>query len=139
MAISAELSRKLYETLGDEAANAMVDWMHRVDAQRAELRELNELTTSRLDARFDQVDARFDQVDARFEQVDRRFEQVDRRFEQVDRRFERLETQLHEGLARVEIAMERTRSDVIKWAFGFWLGSLVTVVGALVALARLLP
>jgi hypothetical protein len=30
MPITAKLSRKLYETFGDEAAADMVDWMHRV-------------------------------------------------------------------------------------------------------------
>lgn len=51
MPITAKLSRKLYETFGDEAAGEMIDWMQGVDAQRAELRELNELMLSRFEAR----------------------------------------------------------------------------------------
>ncbi|MBI4420400.1 MAG: hypothetical protein HY560_06205 [Gemmatimonadetes bacterium] len=50
MPVSARLSRKLYETFGDEAAHDMVDWMHQVDTQRAELRELNELNFARFAA-----------------------------------------------------------------------------------------
>jgi hypothetical protein len=50
MTIAAALSRKLYETFGDEAARAMVDWMQRVGAQRAELRELKDLSFARIDA-----------------------------------------------------------------------------------------
>ena len=57
MPITAKLSRKLYETFGDEAAGDMVDWMHQVDAQRAELRELNELNFARFEARLAQVEA----------------------------------------------------------------------------------
>ena len=57
MAVTARLSRKLYETFGDEAAGDMVDWMHQVDAQRAELRELNELNFARFEARLAQCEA----------------------------------------------------------------------------------
>ncbi len=57
MPITAKLSRKLYETFGDDAAGDMVDWMHHVDAQRAELRELNELNFARFEARLMQFEA----------------------------------------------------------------------------------
>ncbi len=57
MPITSKLSRKLYETFGDEAAADMVDWMHHVDAQRAELRELNELNFARFEARLAQLEA----------------------------------------------------------------------------------
>lgn len=61
MPITAKLSRKLSETFGEEAAGDMVDWMQRVDAQRAELRDLNELDFARLDARLDRLEERFNQ------------------------------------------------------------------------------
>ncbi len=35
----------------------MVDWMHHVDAERAELRELNELNLARFEARLTQLEA----------------------------------------------------------------------------------
>ena len=57
MPITSKLSRKLYETFGDEAAADMVDWMHHMDAQRAELRELNELNFARFEARLAQLEA----------------------------------------------------------------------------------
>ena len=57
MPITAKLSRKLYETFGDEAAGDMVDWMHQVDAQRVELRELAELHFARFETRLAQVEA----------------------------------------------------------------------------------
>jgi hypothetical protein len=57
MPITAKLSRKLYETFGDEAAGDMVDWMHQVDAQRSEFRELIELTVARFEARLAQTEA----------------------------------------------------------------------------------
>lgn len=57
MPISSRLSRRLYETFGDDAGADMVDWMHQVDAQRAELRELNELNYERFEARLGQLEA----------------------------------------------------------------------------------
>lgn len=47
MPIAARLSRKLHEVFGQEAAEAMVDWMQRVDASRGELRELNDYSFAR--------------------------------------------------------------------------------------------
>jgi hypothetical protein len=44
------LSRKLYETFGEDAGREMVDWMQHVDVQRAELRELADLQFSRFSA-----------------------------------------------------------------------------------------
>ena len=46
-------SRKFYETFGDELANEFVEWFNTVDATyRADLRDLNELNSARLDAKL---------------------------------------------------------------------------------------
>lgn len=86
----------------------MIDWMQRVDAQRAELRELNELSVTRLEARLGEV--------------------------QAD-----LEKKMETGFARLETRIEQRTADIMKWSFVFWVGSVLTVVGAMVALARFLP
>src|SRR5213595_4251438 len=53
--VTAKLSRKFYETFGDEIANDLVDWFNAVDATyRADLRELNELNFARFDAKLEQ-------------------------------------------------------------------------------------
>ena len=67
MAITARLSHTLHQTLGDEAAEDLVNWMQQVDAQRAELRELNELNFSRVDARLAEVATRADLTQVRQE------------------------------------------------------------------------
>jgi hypothetical protein len=55
MPVTAKLSRKFYETFGDELTNELVEWLNLVDATyRNELRELNELNFSRFEARLDQ-------------------------------------------------------------------------------------
>ncbi len=55
MPVTAKLSKKFYETLGEEIANELVDWFNQVDATyRSELRDLNELNFARFDAKLEQ-------------------------------------------------------------------------------------
>ena len=55
MPVTAKLSRKFYEQLGDEIANELVEWFNAVDlAYRTDLRELNELNFARFDAKLEQ-------------------------------------------------------------------------------------
>ena len=55
MPVTAKLSRKFYETFGDDVANELVEWFNAVDATyRADLRELNELNFARFDAKLEQ-------------------------------------------------------------------------------------
>jgi len=55
MPVTARLSRRFYETFGDELADELVDWFNLVDATyRADLRELNELNFARFDAKLEQ-------------------------------------------------------------------------------------
>lgn len=115
MPITAKLSGKLYEAFGDEAAGEMIDWMQRVDTHRAELRELNELSVSRLEARLGEVGAEL-------------------RTQLAD-----LRRDMETGFARLETRIEQRTADIMKWSFVFWVGSVATLVGALAALSRLVP
>ncbi len=65
MPVTAKLSRKFYERLGDDVANELVEWFNQVDATyRGELRELNELNFTRFDAKLEQRTAARRQADA---------------------------------------------------------------------------
>jgi hypothetical protein len=134
MSIAAKLSRKLYDTLGSEAAEAMVDWMQQVETQRSELRELSDLSFARIDARFGEAQA---QIDRRFVEAQA---QIDVRFVeargQTDVRFAEIRDEIHTGFATLEAKLDRRFAEVIKWSFVFWVGSTVTLVAALAALAR---
>ena len=138
MPITARLSHTLHRTLGDDAATDLVDWMSNVDAQRAELRELNELNFARIDSRFQQVDSRLQQVDSRLQQIDSRFQQVDSRFQQVDSRINETRHELRAEIAelrqevrvgfaelgaRTDSKIDRRFVDLIKWSFVFWCGT----------------
>jgi len=64
--VTAKLSRKFYEKLGDDVANELVEWFNSVDATyRSDLKELNELNFARFDAKVEQ---RWAQLDAKVEQ-----------------------------------------------------------------------
>ena len=132
MPVTARLSHKLYEAFGEEAGADRVGWMQHIEAQRAELRELNELNFGRFEARLSELsrhmDARFTQVDARFAQVDARFTQLE---DTMDARFAQFEATI---VGRLEAKIEQRTADLMKWSFVFWCGA----VAAVAALAGVL-
>jgi CRP-like cAMP-binding protein len=122
MPVTARLSQKFYERLGEDVANELVDWFNAVDATyRNDLRELNELNFQRFDAKVEQ---RFAQADARWEQ---RFAEL--RVE-IERRFAETKTEF----ATIRSALADQRADVVRWMFRFWIGTLVPLAGLIVAL-----
>ena len=133
MVVTAKLSRKLYETLGEDAAQDMVTWMQRVDDKRAELRELNEANFARFDARLGERSAELQGALARSEA------QLDELRSGIDAKISDLRREMETGFARLETRIEQRTADIMKWSFVFWVGSVATVVGALVALSRFLP
>lgn len=55
MPVTARLSRKFYETFGEDLTNELVDWFNSVDATyRDDLREINELNFARFEATLQQ-------------------------------------------------------------------------------------
>ncbi len=55
MPVTAKLSKRFYDVLGEDIANELVDWLNAVDlTYRADLRELNELNFARFDAKLEQ-------------------------------------------------------------------------------------
>ena len=110
MPVTAKLSRRFYERLGDEIANELVDWFNAVDATyRSDLRETNELNFARFMA---SVDQRFVEADAR----------VEKRFAELDVRLERRFSEL--------------RSDMMKWMFIYWSGTMLAIAGFVVAVLQ---
>jgi hypothetical protein len=94
MPVAFKLSRQVYEKLGDETVNELVDWFNKVDlTYRSDLRELNEVNFARFDAKVEQRFAEFELwVDRRFADLELRF---DRRLAEVENRIEaRLDAKL---------------------------------------------
>jgi hypothetical protein len=55
MPVTAKLSRKFYDRLGDDITHELVDWFNTVDEScRADLRATNELLFARFEAKLEQ-------------------------------------------------------------------------------------
>jgi hypothetical protein len=100
--VTARLSRKFYETFGEDVTTELVDWFNSVDATyRSELRELNELNYARFDAKLEQ---RLTTLRA---DLDMKWTE---RWTALDAKFDR--------------NLERLKSELLRWMFGFWLSTL---------------
>jgi hypothetical protein len=127
MPVTARLSRKFYETFGEEVTNELVDWFNSVDATyRSDLRELNELNFSRFDAKLEQ---RLAELDAKWgghwTQLDAKLEQ---RLAALDAKWSGRWTQLD---ATVDRRLAELKADLIKWMFAFWAPTALALVALL--------
>ena len=128
MPVTARLSQRFYEKFGDELTNELVDWFNDVDATyRTGLRELNELNFARFDAKVEQ---RFAQADVKLE---RRFAEAEAKVEQ---RFAQADAKLVQRIGGVEVKLEALKSELVKWMFLFWSGTMFTLGGLLLAVLR---
>ena len=119
MPVTAKLSKKFYETLGDDVANELVEWFNQVDtAYRLEFRDLFEVHFSRFDAKLEQ---RVAELNAK----------LDQRVHELNAKIEQRIAELR-GELRTELAAFETR--VIRWMFVFWVANL----GTTIALIKLL-
>lgn len=129
MPVTAKLSRKFYETFGDEIANELVEWFNQVDATyRADLRELNELNFARFDAKLEQ---RMAESDAKW---DRRMAELDAKWEG---RFTQLDAKLEQRVAELRGELRELKAELIKWMFVFVAGGTVTVLSVMIAVLKL--
>ena len=132
--VTAKLSQKFYEKLGEDITNELVNWFNAVDATyRADLRDLNEVNFARFDAKLEQrlveLDAkwgtRWSELDAKLEQ---RLAQADAK---RDVRWHELEARLAERLAQLE--------SRLTWRmFAFWAPTALAVIGTCAGVVSLL-
>ena len=116
MPITAKLSTKFYEKLGDDVANELVEWLNLVDTSyRQEFRDLFEANFGRVEARLGAMDARIAGLEARLET----------RISGVETRMADLEERL---VARMDAKLEALKSELLKWMFLFWVGTMGTVL-----------
>jgi hypothetical protein len=123
--VTARLSKRLYERLGEDVANELVDWFNAVDATyRADLRELNELNFTRFDARLEQ---RVAELDAR---IDRRVAELDAKIElRVAELDARLTARIDTMAAQLNATLERRLGEQTRWLFAAWASLLIPIVG----------
>ncbi len=125
MPVTAKLSRKFYDRFGDDVTTELVDWFNSVDTEyRTQLRELNELNWQRFKAEMHSV---ISQSEARL-----RTEVSGVRVELAVVKGELLgETLGLEGRLRAEI--QAVRSEMIKWMFIFWTGTVIPLASLILA------
>ena len=120
MPVTAKLSRKFYEKLGEDVTNELVEWFNSVDATyRDNLRELNESNFVRVNGRLGEFNAtwegRFIALEAKLEQ---RMAESDAKWEH---RIAELRTELVKELADVK--------GGLKWMYAFWAPTALAVIG----------
>ena len=139
MPVTAKLSRRFYERLGDEIANELVDWFNAVDATyRSDLRETNESNFARFMAWVDQrfaeqdlrIEKRFAEQDAKF---DKRFAEQDAKF---DKRFAEQEVWIGKRFGEMQVQMAGFRADMMKWMFVYWTGTMLALAGFVLAMLQ---
>jgi len=121
--VTAKLSRKFYETFGEDVTNELVDWFNSVDATyRNDLRELNELNFARFDSKLEQ---RFAELDAKW-----------------GGHWTRLDAKLDQRLAELRrdltIEIARAQNAMLKWMFTFWAPTALGIIGTAIAVVALL-
>jgi hypothetical protein len=106
--VTARLSKRFYDVLGEDIANELVDWFNAVDlTYRADLRELNELNFARFDAKLEQ---RLAELRAE------------------------LRTEIAGLRGELRTGLHQVRTELLRWMFGFWVSTLIGIAGLLIAL-----
>jgi signal transduction histidine kinase len=117
--VTARLSKRFYEVLGEDVANELVDWFNAVDlTYRNDLRELNELNFARFDARLEQRLAEL-RAELRQELAELRSE---------------LRTEIAGLRLEFRTELQQVRTELLRWMFGFWVTTLLGIAGLLIAL-----
>jgi len=130
MPVTARLSKRFYEALGEDVANELVDWFNAVDATyKTDLRDLIEVQAQRFDAKLEQrlAETRADlrtEMHAGFAQLRTEMGALagELRTEMVSGSAA-LRTEMGVGFAQARTEMANLRAELIKWMFLFWLGS----------------
>jgi hypothetical protein len=145
--VTAKLSRKFYEKLGDDVANELVEWFNLVDATyRSGLRELNELNFARFRA---EMDAGFARADAKLEQrvaelraeMQTGFARFEAKFAGLEAKFAGLRAELDARFesfaARVDRRVAEMETRLTKRMFGFWIAQAATTAALVLGVVKL--
>jgi len=112
MPITAKLSRGFYERFGDDIVNELVEWLNAVDTSyRQEFKDLFEANFARLEARLLALEGRMTDLEGR-----------------IEKNAVGMEARLE---ARMEARLEAMKSELLRWMFLFWVGTMGTVLAIL--------
>lgn len=116
MSVTPRLSRKLHETLGDDAAEDLVSWMQDRETHHGDLRAEMQVGFARVDARFSELreTLRGDIAELRQEMIAGNAA---------------LRHEITTGVAALRHAMSDTKAELMKWSLLFWIGAVGAIAG----------
>ena len=137
MAAPKHVAKKLREMLGNEAGESMVEWLDERDTHYDELRWE---TRADFAAVRQQIGVLREEMHAGFAAAETRVTALESKMTQgfaaAETRATGLESKMAQGFAAMEVKIAQRNAELMKWALGFWIASLLGVVGALAALFR---
>jgi hypothetical protein len=143
--VTAKLSRKFYEKLGDEVTNELVEWFNLIDSTyRADLREFNELNFARFDAKLEQRVAELHaKLDQRVAELHATIEQrVAEIHATIEQRVAELRAEMQAGFARFDAKLEQRLAEMetrlTKRMFAFWIAQAATTAALVLGVVKLL-
>jgi len=121
---TVKLSQRFYEKFGHDLVNELVNWFNETDTTyRAELRELNDLNFARFDAKLEQ---RLAEVKG-----------------ELGKELAEVKADLRSDIAKSRAdllgALHAEGQTLIRWMFGFWVATVTTLGGLVVAVLHFLP
>ena len=132
MPVTARLSSRFYEKMGDEATAELVNWLNDVDAEfRAQLRDSNDRNWDRFRADLNTV-----KVELRAEMASLGAElraemaslAADMRAEMASMKAE-LRSEFQTGIGALRTEMHSELRIQLRWMFGFWATTLLAIAG----------
>jgi hypothetical protein len=128
--VTAKLSKKFYDTLGDEVTNEPVAWLNAVDeSYRSEFRDLFAANFGRPEAEMPALQARL-QADIRA--LEGTIEaKIDKARSETEQRLLVLEAQMAAFETRIDARLGRFEARMLRWMLVFWAGTMGTVIALL--------
>lgn len=121
MPVTARLSSRFYEKMGDEATAELVNWLNDVDAEfRAQLRDTNDRNWDRFPADMNTLKA-----ELRAEMASLA---ADMRAEMASMKAE-LRSEIQSGDAAIRAELHSELRTQLRWMFGFWATTLLAIAG----------
>lgn len=123
MAIPQRLVQKLQHNLGAEAAEDLVEWIQEVQELRTDVNglrtDVRQLQTDVRQLRTDVTEVRTDLNALRQEMQAFRLE--------LRTEFSEFRSDIKDALHSMDVKIADARSDLMKWSFVFWTGSVLAI------------
>ena len=130
MPVTAKLSQKFYQRLGDDIATELVEWFNAVDATyRSDVRAIADAQSARIDAQMGQMRAELRQEIGALG-ADLR-QEIAGQGAELRQEIGELRAEMRAGFAASDGKLESLKAELLRWMFLFWVGTMGTVLALL--------